>query len=675
MSENLLARETSPYLLQHKDNPVHWMPWGEEAFAAALKEDKPVLLSIGYAACHWCHVMAHESFEDDEIAALMNAHFIAVKVDREERPDVDKIYMDSLHALGEQGGWPLTMFLKPDGTPFWGGTYFPKETKYGRPGFGYILQEIARIWRDERQKADINAKAILNALKQRTQAQSATQTLSDESLLASAKTIVAAVDTERGGLKGAPKFPQIQVFDFLWRMHLRTHQPEFSKAVIVTLANLSQGGIYDHLGGGFSRYSVDHRWLVPHFEKMLYDNALIVSLLSHVVQTDESRLFRTRIEETVSWLLGEMRLSPKSFASSYDADSEGEEGRYYVWTEKEIRDVLPRQHVDLFCQVYDVTNSGNWEGHVILNRLSSMELLSDEAETALSQCRQALLAVRQRRAKPGFDDKVLADWNGLAISALVDAGIALRRQDWIDAAESALQSIMTSHWKDGRLYHSWRREQLRNLATADDYANLIAASLKLHSSAGSSFALEASTRLATAAIEYLWDAEARAFFFSSPQAPAPILRPHYSHDDATPNANAIMVRNLYRLYLLTGNTSYRTMSESILDKYGHAVTGNPFAYGSLLSSFDDVTHLLQAVVIGKPQSPDARALSSAVYTLPVVDPLTIHIETAEGLPKTHPAFGKKQQEGKSTLYLCRGTTCGRPVTDPESVHAAFATLM
>ncbi|HKQ95011.1 MAG TPA: thioredoxin domain-containing protein, partial [Aestuariivirgaceae bacterium] len=417
MTANRLANETSPYLLQHRDNPVDWMPWGKEAFDRARSEDRPVLLSIGYAACHWCHVMAHESFEDPETAVLMNAGFVCIKVDREERPDVDKIYMDALHALGEQGGWPLTMFLKPDAAPFWGGTYFPKESKFGRPSFAYVLQEIARIWRDERDKADANGRALANALKQSPVASAAELTV--DTLTGAADALLAAVDGVHGGLAGAPKFPQTSIFEFLWRRHLATGRPDLGQAVIVTLTNLCQGGIYDHLGGGFSRYAVDHRWLVPHFEKMLYDNALLVSLLAHIYKVTREPLFRIRIEETVGWLLTEMRAGG-AFAASYDADSEGEEGKYYVWSETELRSHLDPSVFDLFARVYDVTPDGNWEGHTILNRLRAKTLLTPSEENILSEARQLLRGRRALRSPPGFDDKVLADWNGLAISALVN---------------------------------------------------------------------------------------------------------------------------------------------------------------------------------------------------------------------------------------------------------------
>ncbi len=478
-TDNQLVREQSPYLLQHKDNPVHWLPWGKEAFSRATHEDKPILLSVGYAACHWCHVMAHESFEDHETADLMNRNFINVKVDREERPEVDKIYMDALHRLGEQGGWPLTMFLRPDGVPFWGGTYFPPEPRYGRPSFRHVLAEIARIWREERHKVDGNSQAILDALRHPQQSGPAAE-LSSVVFDRAARALCEATDLTHGGLRGAPKFPQASIYEFLWRQHLATGEPRYAQAVKATLLNLCQGGIYDHLAGGFSRYSVDHLWLVPHFEKMLYDNALIVSLLCKVAAAEDAPLFRTRIDETIAWLLTEMRTAAGTFAASYDADSEGEEGRYYVWTYLQVAETLLPEASEVFCRIYDVTPEGNWEGKNILNRLRFPSPLDDNTEQSLKTSRGQLLAKRRERPQPGFDDKSLVDWNGLAISALADAALLFDNREWLSEAEKAFASLLEHHWPQGELHHSYRNRVLRTPATADDYANIVASALTLY---------------------------------------------------------------------------------------------------------------------------------------------------------------------------------------------------
>src|SRR6185503_13966530 len=367
---NRLRREMSPYLLQHKDNPVHWRPWGEEALAEARASGKPILLSVGYAACHWCHVMAHESFEDKVTAAVMNDLFVNIKVDREERPDVDAIYMGALHELGEQGGWPLTMFLTSEAEPFWGGTYFPKEARYGRPSFVRVLNEVARIYRDEQDKVRQNADVLKDRLKPQRRHDAGAPP--PEAMLAElAPRLVQAVDPMHGGIRGAPKFPQPQFFGLLWRAGLRFGLPHPLEAVDLTLTQIAQGGIYDHLGGGFARYSVDEKWLVPHFEKMLYDNAQLIEMMTQAWRERKSPLYAQRIDETIAWLMREMVVEGGGFASSLDADSEGEEGKFYVWSLAEIEDVLGKADARVFAEIYGVTAQGNFEGHNILNRLDS----------------------------------------------------------------------------------------------------------------------------------------------------------------------------------------------------------------------------------------------------------------------------------------------------------------
>jgi uncharacterized protein YyaL (SSP411 family) len=670
---NLLGKEQSPYLLQHRDNPVHWMAWGEDAFARAQSDDKPVLLSVGYAACHWCHVMAHESFDDPETAALMNAHFINVKVDREERPDVDRLYMDALHALGQQGGWPLTMFLKPDGTPFWGGTYFPKDSRYGRPSFRYVLGEIARLWSSERDKIDSNAKAIFAALDRRVKSQ-APASLTPETVGEAGRALLRAVDMTRGGLKGAPKFPQFPVFDLLWRLHLKTGERSFADAVAVTLANICQGGIYDHLGGGMARYSVDERWLVPHFEKMLYDNAQLISLLARVARTDKNPLFRVRLEETIAWLMRDMRTADGLFAASYDADSEGEEGRYYVWSASEVAAILPADRLGPFRSVYDVSEAGNWEGHNILNRLSRLSLGTREEEAVLSDCRQLLLIVRRRRVPPGFDDKALVDWNSLTIAALAEAALIFSRPDWLQHALQAFQGVLETHWRQGTLHHSWRDGRLRHLATAEGYANLIAAALALYAASGDQALIERAVRLTDAVVTDFWDDQAGGFYFASRNARDLIVRARFAHDDATPNANATMLANLSRLWLLTGRQRYRDLADATIGAFAASVAGNPFAHPSFLSAFDQYIDAVQAVLVGDPATPEISGLRQAVLELPAPLPLLFYARSPEELQPGHPAAGKPAL-GVATLYLCRGTRCALPVNCAADVRKAFDSLV
>src|SRR5579863_4237938 len=447
--QNRLANETSPYLLQHKNNPVDWWAWGPEALAEAKRADKPILLSVGYAACHWCHVMAHESFEDDATAAVMNELFVNIKVDREERPDIDQIYMAALHHLGEQGGWPLTMFLTPAGEPIWGGTYFPSTSRYGRPAFVDVLREIARLFREEPQKIEQNRATLMDRLAETARA-GGVATIGVAELDNAARQLGGLIDPVNGGTRGAPKFPQAALFELLWRGGLRTGEARYFAAVEISLDHICEGGIYDHLGGGFSRYSVDERWLVPHFEKMLYDNAQLLELLAIVHVRSGKPLYRQRAQETVAWLAREMTTGEGAFSASLDADSEGEEGKFYVWSLAEVMQTLGPQDGEIFARHYGVTEAGNFEGHNILNRLrrphpnpppqAGEGRVGDAAdETRLAALRAKLLAVRDRRVRPGLDDKVLADWNGLMIAALTNAGLMFEEPAWIEMAAHAFK--------------------------------------------------------------------------------------------------------------------------------------------------------------------------------------------------------------------------------------------
>ncbi len=439
MDHNRLAEETSPYLLQHKDNPVHWQAWNAETLAAAKAADRPILLSIGYAACHWCHVMAHESFENAAIAAQMNANFVAIKVDREERPDLDAIYQNALALMGEHGGWPLTMFLTPEGEPFWGGTYFPPEPRWGRPGFPQVLAALANAYRGDRDTILKNVAALREGLARLGQPERGEGGAPDVSAALFdriAERLLREVDPLNGGIGTAPKFPQSGIFELLWRAWKRTRLDPYREAVTRTLTTISQGGIYDHLGGGYARYATDARWLVPHFEKMLYDNAELISLLTLVWEETRDPLYAQRVAETIGWLEREMVNAEGAFASSLDADSEHEEGKFYVWSEAEI-DAALGEEAALFKRFYDVSAEGNWEEHTILNRLAHPALADGETEATLVRCRELLLAARAPRVRPGLDDKVLADWNGLMIAALAAAGLSFERADWVAIAQRA----------------------------------------------------------------------------------------------------------------------------------------------------------------------------------------------------------------------------------------------
>jgi uncharacterized protein YyaL (SSP411 family) len=674
--ENRLGRETSPYLLQHKDNPVHWWAWGPEALAEAKRTRKPILLSVGYAACHWCHVMAHESFEEDATAEVMNELFVNIKVDREERPDVDAIYMAALHELGEHGGWPLTMFLTADAEPFWGGTYFPNKARYGRPAFVDVLRQVARVYRDEQGVVRKNADALRARLLPKPDRGKGAMP-SDAALADLARRLTQIVDPVNGGVKGAPKFPQPQFLNYLWSGGLRYGLDLPQTAVALTLNHIAQGGIYDHLGGGFARYSVDDRWLVPHFEKMLYDNALLVELMTEVWREQKTPLLAQRIGETIGWLLREMRTDGGAFASSLDADSEGEEGKFYVWTRDEIEEVLGADDTRLFADAYDVSREGNWEGKNILNRLNDLDLRKRDVEERLAEMRAKLLTRRAARIRPGFDDKVLADWNGLMISGLAKAAHAFDRPDWLEAAEQAFDFIRTRITSNGRLFHAYRAGEAKAPANATDYANMIKAALALAGVTGKSDYIDQACDWVEV-LERHYCAEGHGgYYIAADDTDDLILRPLNAMDEAVPNANGTMVSNLAQLHLWTGDERYRLRAEEIVTAFSGDVGSNVFQHTGLLAGVIDLlapTH----VVIVVPDGGDANAMRRALahVSLPgaVVQQVHASVGARDSLPSTSPAHSKTASDGKPTTYVCIGPQCSAPVTDPaglvEAVRAA-----
>jgi uncharacterized protein len=667
-AENRLGRETSPYLLQHKDNPVHWWAWGPEALAEAKRTGKPILLSVGYAACHWCHVMAHESFEDGVTAAEMNELFVNIKVDREERPDIDAIYMRALHSLGEHGGWPLTMFLDSEARPFWGGTYFPPEPRFGRPSFRAVLAEVARVYREESDKVQLNAGLLVKALNER-QDGGPTLDLSDAGLAALIGPMVRAVDGRRGGLAGAPKFPQWSYFWLLWRLAIRYGHPAAMQAVDVTLTNICQGGIYDHLGGGFARYSVDERWLVPHFEKMLYDNALLIDLMTEVYRETGSELYKARIEETVAWLQREMIAEGGGFAASLDADSEGEEGKFYVWSKAEIEEVLGAEDAGRFCEVYDVTAEGNWEGHSILNRLAGLELRPPEEEQALAAMAAKLLERRAGRIRPGWDDKVLADWNGLMIAALAQAARVFDRPAWLELAKGAFEFVLARMENGGRLIHSYRAGRASAPATASDYANMIRAALRLYLATGDADYLGVAERWLAVVDERYWVAQAGGYAFTADDTPDVIVRMRGAHDDATPNANGLMISNLMALHLLTGKPRYLEWAEAIPRAFAADMARNTFGHCGLIAGTLDLISPQHVVVI-EPRVegavPGSSGLARAMLDLSLPGAVEQVVEPGQTL--ANPAItGKSAIGGKATAYACLGPQCSLPVTEAEAL--------
>ena len=670
MTHNRLAEETSPYLRQHEDNPVHWYAWGAEAFAAARAQNKPVLLSIGYAACHWCHVMAHESFEDPETADLMNTLFINIKVDREERPDVDAIYMNALILLGQPGGWPLTMFLTPEGDPFWGGTYFPKEAGFGRPSFKAVLQEVHNVFQSEPGKVKNNQEALKEAL--RNMAETANSAaINPEVLDFAARGIVRQIDPVRGGLRGAPKFPQTSIFATLWRGYLRLGDEAMQKTTLTTLDNICQGGIYDHIGGGFARYSTDEQWLAPHFEKMLYDNAQLIELLSYVWQNTHSSLYAWRIFETVAWLQNEMVLPDGGFASTLDADSEGEEGKYYVWTEAEIDDVLGID-AKFFKKHYDVTPTGNWEGNNILNRSANLELASDADERRLALLRDKLRAARDKRVRPGRDDKVLADWNGMMITALVNAAAIFARSDWFEMAANAYHFLHSKmNRPDNRLCHSWCDGKAKDADILDDYAQMSRAALALHELTGIDAYRDDALAWVDTANRLFWDARNGGYFYTPEDADDLVARTRQATDQATPSGNSIMTEVLARLYYLTGDANYRERALTTVEAFGGEFRKNFLPLASLLNAFEFTEMGVQIVIIGERGDKHTQSLLQAVYSQCVPDKVVTVVSPGQELPRYHPVRGKTQRDDRATAYVCIGTSCSLPLTDPGMLADAI----
>src|SRR6266545_533657 len=661
--ENRLARETSPYLLQHKHNPVDWWPWGTEALAEAKRTNKPILLSVGYAACHWCHVMAHESFEDTATAKVMNDLFVNIKVDREERPDIDQIYMSALHLMGEHGGWPLTMFLTPAGEPFWGGTYFPKTSRYGKPAFVDVLQNVARIFRDDPKSIDQNRSALMERLSASARPQGRV-VVGRAELDRAAQQLGGIIDPVNGGTRGAPKFPQPMLLEFLWRAGQRTGEARYLNAVELTLERIAQGGIYDHLGGGFARYSVDERWLVPHFEKMLYDNAQLLELYALGYQRSGRPLYRERTQETVAWLEREMTTPDGAFCASLDADSEGEEGKFYVWSLAEVTQVLGAEDGAFFARHYDVTAEGNFEGHVILNRLARVPA-TEEEEARLATLRTRLFAVREPRVRPGLDDKVLADWNGLMIAGLANASVAFGEPEWLAVAARAFTCIATHMTRGDRLGHSWRAGKLLFPGLASDHANMIRAALALHEATGEGAYLERALAWQGALDRHYANALTGGYFLTADDAEGLVVRPNATADEATPNPNSVSAHNLIRLALVSGQDAWRAQADKLFDGVLPLAADNLFMHLALFNALDLRLRAAEIVVAGKGGAADA--LTEAALRLPALDRIVLRAPSPDALPATHPAQEKIKAAPGAAAFICVGERCSLPVTEPDRV--------
>jgi len=665
---NRLKNASSPYLLQHKDNPVHWWEWGPEALAEAKRLNRPILLSVGYAACHWCHVMAHESFEDPGVAAVMNELYVNIKVDREERPDVDHVYMSALHLLGEPGGWPLTMFLTPEGEPFWGGTYFPKEPRFGRPGFVALLREISRLYHAEPERVLKNRDALKEHLA-RVEAGDG-GVLGPSDLDRMGLRLTELVDPQHGGLQGAPKFPNPPILEFLLRYARRSGDGGARQRFLLTLERMALGGIHDHLGGGFARYSVDERWLVPHFEKMLYDNAQLLELYALGFAETGRPLFRQAAEGIVAWLEREMVTPEGAFASSLDADSEGEEGRFYVWSLTEIHDVLGEEDAAFFARVYDITAEGNFEGHNIPNRLISGEAPAP-VEQRLAAMREKLLARRATRVRPGLDDKVLADWNGLMIGALVRAAPLLGRPDWIGLAQRAYRFVSGSMSRDGRLGHSWRGGALIFPGFALDHAAMMRAALALFEVTSEPSYLRDAQAWRDVLLSEFHVEETGCLAMTARGADPLVVRPQPTHDEAVPNANGVFAEALVRLAQITETQGDTQRAAETLSRLLGVARSSPLGHTSILNALDLHLRGLSILVTGI----QAGALHEAALAVPYPERSIRRLREGEALDDNHPAKALAASGADAQALVCAGQRCSLPVTDAGGLRARVREML
>ena len=614
--------------------------------------------------------MAHESFEDEPTAQVMNDLFVNIKVDREERPDIDQIYMAALHHLGEHGGWPLTMFLTPDGEPIWGGTYFPKMSRYGKPAFVDVLREIGRLFREEPARIERNRTALMERLA--TAARPAgTATIGRDELDNAARQLGGFIDPVNGGTRGAPKFPQAALFECLWRAGLRTGEARYFAAVEITLDHICEGGIYDHLGGGFARYSVDERWHVPHFEKMLYDNAQLLELLAIAYRHTGKDLYRRRADETVGWLEREMTTEQGAFCASLDADSEGEEGKFYVWSYDEVIRQLGIEDGEFFARHYDVTPAGNFEGHNILNRLKPLPR-DDTDEARLAALREKLLSVRALRARPGLDDKVLADWNGLMIAALTNAGSMLDEPRWLELASRAFDFVAQSMARGDRLGHSWRQGKLKFPGLASDYAAMVRAALALHEATGAASFLDQALQWQQALDRDYINAENGTYYLTAANAEGLVIRPAATTDEATPNHNAVAAQNLIRLAVLSGDDAWRDKADRLIAAVAPLIAENLYMHVAMLNAIDLRLRGTEIVVTGR--GAGAHALLAAARRLPPIDRIVLHAPSAEALRDKHPARDKLNASREPQAFVCVGETCSLPIRDAAALGSAIEAM-
>lgn len=679
--QNRLAEESSPYLLQHADNPVDWYPWCEAAFEKAKKEDKPVFVSIGYATCHWCHVMAHESFEDEEIAQMMNNAFVNIKVDREERPDIDNTYMLVCQMLTGSGGWPLNVLLTPERKPFYAATYIPKQGRHGRPGMQELIPWISDLWENQRQKITKSTDEIINAFQESSTFESG-ERLSTDILDKAYQQYEQQFDDRYGGFGSAPKFPSAHNLMLLMRYGLYNKNSNALPMVKQTLTQMRMGGVFDHIGLGFHRYSTDRKWLVPHFEKMLYDQATLMMAYTEACRFTGNDLFKQTVKEIASYVLRRMQDEQGGFYSAEDADSEGEEGKFYVWSIPEIREILPQAEAELAIEVFNLSEKGNYKdestGQRTGKNIPHLEKpLADLAQERnmketdllgkLDHIRMKLMKVREQRVHPLLDDKILTDWNGLIIAALAKAGAALSNENYVEQAKHCWQFISSTMIKDDELYHRFRNDDVAIEAHADDYAFLIWGLIELYEATFESEYLERAIKLNQKFIEEFWDNNEGGFFFTSESGEELLGRKKELYDGALPSGNSVAMMNLLRLSRMTGRTEWEDMADKMNRLFAESIKKAPTGFGSALQAIGFATGKPQEIIItGKKEERDTQhmidALRSAFLPYSVILVKDPDDKKITDLAPFLSDFGMK--DGKATAYVCQNYSCELPTTDP-----------
>jgi uncharacterized protein YyaL (SSP411 family) len=681
---NRLLAETSPYLAQHAYNPVDWYPWGDEALRKARELDRPIFLSIGYSSCHWCHVMERESFENVDIAKLMNEHFINIKVDREERPDLDSIYMTAVQLLTSSGGWPMSVFLTPELKPFWGGTYFPPDDRFGRPGFAHILTQIANLYRTGRDKIEETAAKLTEALSERDTSTISTDLPGRDVMESAVEYAERSFDSEWGGFGPAPKFPRSVEISKLLRYYQRTKKANVLEMCEATLESMAHGGMYDQIGGGFHRYSTDKKWLVPHFEKMLYDNALLARTYLEAFQVTGKDFYSRIAREVLDYVLREMTSPEGGFYSATDADSEGEEGVFFVWTPEQVEEVLGEADARTFCEYYSITTGGNFEGGTSIPHVSkpveevagSLNLSCEKLEEVLERGRRKLYEARESRVKPFRDEKVLASWNGLMISAFARGYQILEDPRYLEAADRAAAFIVENLYFSDRLHRTYKDGRCQFPGYLDDHAYLGEAFLDLYETTFKPEHLQFARELTDTLLEQFWDAGGGGFFFTALHHKSLITRKKDPFDNATPSGNGVAALSLLRLERLTGVDSYRARAVELFKGVKPLVEKAPMAFSYTILALEYIFNVpVEIAVLGNPEAEETRKLLRVVYQrfLPNKALVAVTPPVDQAMGEAVPLLAGKSLEGeKATAFVCRDYACRTPVTEPRDLERLLA---